>query len=177
MYLNLHYFNPRHTISFNGMLLIWTLCGCKIVAQEDRNSDCWVKLCRRCRKIQTDGAIEGWGVETEIVLASTKESWPLCKGQTFTGIKGCIPKGVVYLRAESCLNFSSCSDWKPVIKNTDQKCQKKEKRASVQIKVEEDEWVLEQLLSEQCKNRGTPQRQTTGTVGWGTWLRSHCNSK
>jgi len=32
-----------------------------------------------------------------------------------------------------------------------------EKRASV-LTVEEDEWVLEQLPSEQCKNRGTPQR-------------------
>lgn len=35
MYLNLPYFNPRHTISFNGMLIICTLSGCKIVAQED----------------------------------------------------------------------------------------------------------------------------------------------
>lgn len=77
-------------------------------------------------KLQTEGEMDEWEVETETVkrelasLVSTKESWPLCKGQAFTGIKGCIPKGVVYFRAESCLNFSSCADWKPVIKNTDQ---------------------------------------------------------
>jgi len=96
------------------MLHISTLSG----TGRHRNHDCWVKLYRRCRKTQTDGEIEGSGEQTETVLASlvsTKESWPLCKSQTFTGIKGCIPKGVVYLRAESCLNFSSCPDWKPVI--------------------------------------------------------------
>jgi len=40
-----------------------------------------------------------------------------------------------------------------------------EKRASV-LTVEEDEWVLGQLPSEQCKNRGTPQRKNTEEPGF-----------